>query len=51
MTVRLPQDLADRLEAEHARTDAPRQRIIERALDAYLPPLGPGKRRLKKTRG
>lgn len=37
MTLRLPGDLWDRLEAENKRTDAPKQKIVERALDAYLP--------------
>jgi len=40
MTVRLSKDLDNRLEAEHKRTDAPKQKIIERALDAYLPKKG-----------
>ena len=38
-TIRLPKGLNDRLEAEHSRTHVPRQKLIELALDAYLPKL------------
>ena len=34
----LPADLAERLDAEHERTGAPKAYLVRRALDRYLPP-------------
>lgn len=45
LNLRLGEELWRRLQAEHERTDAPKQKIIERALEAYLPPLQKPKRR------
>lgn len=38
-TLRLPPDLEERLEAAYQRTRTPKQRLIEMALEAYLPRL------------